>query len=250
MVTHFIFMSSSYSLGTRIALDYIVTDSSVQEELKCYLDKIIKECGKDVSISTHMLQADDETWESVCIADHFFKDVKVIETIDKFIKLIQKDRKLEGIDVAKYILSKITCTQLKLQKLVYFCFAEYLCATGKELFTDRIYAFKYGPVVYNVYKKYKKYGYKSIEKEVDDIDSKNIFEMPAKSRILFAEDGTEKILSIEKTLKKYGDLSAAELVDLTHKKDTPWSKTSRVMGMSNPTIKLDKIKQYHKFETI
>ena len=43
MVTHFIFLSSSYSLGTRIALDYIVTDISVQEELKQHLDKIIKE---------------------------------------------------------------------------------------------------------------------------------------------------------------------------------------------------------------
>ena len=113
MVTHFIFMSSSYSLGTRIALDYIVTDKNVQEELKQHLDKIIKECGKDVSISTHMIQADDDTWKSVCEADHFFKDVKVISSIDKFIQLIQKDRKLEGIDVAKYILSKIKCTQLK-----------------------------------------------------------------------------------------------------------------------------------------
>ena len=34
MVTHFIFMSSSYSLGTRIALDYIVTDKNVQENSK------------------------------------------------------------------------------------------------------------------------------------------------------------------------------------------------------------------------
>ena len=147
MVTHFIFMSSSYSLGTRIALDYIVTDASIQEELKHHLERIVAECGKDVSISTHMIQADDEKWESVCSADHFFKGVKVIESLDKFIKLIQKDRTLQGVDIAKYILSKITCTQLKLQKLVYFCFAEYLCDTGKELFTDKIYAFKYGPVV-------------------------------------------------------------------------------------------------------
>ena len=115
MVTHFIFMSSSYSLGTRIALDYIVTDEKVQEELKQHLDKIIRECGKDVSISTHMIQADDDTWKSVCVADHFFKDVKIISSIDKFIQLIQRDRKIEGIDVAKYILSKISCTQLKLQ---------------------------------------------------------------------------------------------------------------------------------------
>lgn len=251
MMTHFIFMSSSYSLGTRIALDYIVTDASVQEELKKHLDKITTECGKDVSISTHMIQANDETWESVCIADHFFKDVEVMENLDKFIKLIKKDRKLQGIDVAKYILSKITCTQLKLQKLVYLCFADYLCDTGKKLFADDIYAFKYGPVVDTVYEKYKKYGYKPIEKERGDIDSKNIFEMPAKSRILFAEDGTEKILSIEKTLKKYGDLSATELVNLTHKPNTPWSKSrkSNWMILYSP-IKLETIKEYHKYEEI
>ena len=30
MTTHFIFMSSSYSLGTRIVLDFIVEDESIQ----------------------------------------------------------------------------------------------------------------------------------------------------------------------------------------------------------------------------
>ena len=250
MTTHFIFMSSSYSLGTRIALDFIVEDKSIQIKLKKDLDKIIKKCGKDTSISTHMIQAEDRSWKSVCEADHFFKNVKVIESLDKFIRLIQKDRKLEGIDVAKYILSKITCTQLKLQKLVYLCFADYLCETGKELFTDKIYAFKYGPVVDTVYKRYKEYGYKPIEEETTDIDSNNIYEMPSKSRIMFAEDGTEKILSIEKTLKKYATLSASELVELTHKKDTPWSKTSKGIGKLYVTIKLDVIKKYHKNEEI
>lgn len=250
MITHFIFMSSSYSLGTRIALDYIVEDKSIQEQLKQHLENITSECGRDVSISTHMIQADEETWESVCRADHFFKDVKVIENLDEFIKLIKKDRELQGIDVAKYILSKITCTQLKLQKLVYFCFADYLCDTDKELFADKIYAFKYGPVVDTVYKRYKKYGYKAIEKETKDIDSKNVFEMPAKSRIIFAEDGTEKILSIDKTLKKYGSLTASELVDLTHRQDSPWSRTSKNTFILYPIIKLDTIKEYHRFEEI
>ncbi len=250
MVTHFIFMSSSYSLGTRIALDFIVEKESIQEELKKGLDKIIMECGRDVSISTHMIQAESSEWKSVCEADHFFKDVKVIETLETFIKLIQKDRKLEGIDIAKYILSKFTCTQLKLQKLVYLCFADYLCETGKELFTDKIYAFKYGPVVDTVYKKYKKYGYEPIGKETENIDSSNVYEMPAKSRILFAEDGTEKILSIERTLKKYGELTASQLVDLTHKEKAPWSITPKSSCLSYSPIKLDTIKEYHKYETI
>lgn len=250
MVTHFIFMSSSYSLGTRIALDYIVTNASVQEELKNDLAKITSTCGKDVSISTHMIQAEDETWQSVCKADHFFKDVKVLDNLDKFIKLIQKDRTLQGIDVAKYILSKIPCTQLKLQKLVYLCFAEYLCDTDKKLFTDSIYAFKYGPVVDSVYKKYKDYGYTLIDSDSLDIDSKNILEMPSKSRILFAEDGTEKIISIDRTLKKYGNLSASDLVQLTHQDNTPWSKTSKSTWILYYPIKLETIKQYHKYELI
>ncbi len=250
MVTHFIFLSSSYSLGTRIAIDYIVTDDSVQEKIKKDLDKILKECGKDVSVSTHMIQADDITWRSVCVADHFFKDVKVIDSIDRFIRLIKKDRKLEGIDIAKYILSKISCTQLKLQKLVYLCFADYLCDTGKELFTDKIFAFKYGPVVDTVYKRYKEYGYKPIDEEQTNIDSQNISEMPAKSRILFAEDGTEKMISIDKTLQKYGDLSASDLVDLTHRENSPWSKSGKSIGKLYCTMKLDTIRKYHKFEEI
>lgn len=247
MITHFIFMSSSYSLGKRIALDFIVDDEEIQDKLKEYLDKITTECGKDVSISTHMIQAEDTTWESVCKADHFFKGVEVIASLDKFIKLIKQDRKLEGIDVAKYILSKTKCTQLKLQKLVYLCFADYLCDTGKELFIDPIYAFKYGPVVDTVYEKYKKYGYKPIEEEKEDIDT-TVSEMPAKSRILFAEDGTEKIISIDATLKRYGHLTAGQLVDLTHRVNAPWTKTLKTTWPFRSEIKKDVIKQYHKYE--
>ncbi len=247
MKTHFIFMSSSYSMGKRIALDFIVDEKDIQDDLKEYLDKITSECGKDVSISTHMIQAEDATWESVCKADHFFKGVEVIDTPEKFIKLIKKDRKLEGIDIAKYILSKTKCTQLKLQKLVYLCFADYLCDTDKKLFTDAIYAFKYGPVIDTVYKRYKKYGYKPIEEENQDIDV-TVSEMPAKSRILFAEDGTEKIISIDTTLKKYGHLTAGQLVELTHRESTPWTMTRRAKWAFYSEIKPEIIKQYHRFE--
>ena len=74
--------------------------------------------------------------------------------------------------------------------------------------------------------------------------------MPAKSRIIFAEEGTEKILSIDKTLKKYGSLSASELVDLTHREETPWFKTFKGIEEVYSSIELDIIKQYHKFEEI
>lgn len=250
MITHFIFMSSSYSIGTRIALDFIVESEETQKEIKKDFDKIIKECGRDVSISTHMIQTKEATWESVCEADYFFKNVKVIENTEKFIKIIKKDRKLKGTDIAKYILTKIECTQLKLQKLVYLCYANYLCETDKELFTDKIYAFKYGPVVDSVLKKYKKYGYKEIEKEEVKLEIDSSLELPAKSRILFAEDGTGKIISIDKTLKKYGNLTAKQLVDLTHRLNAPWNMTKRKPWLSYAEMKDETIKKYHEFEKI
>lgn len=199
MVRHFILMSSSYTLGKRIALDYIQEKESDYAEVKNILNTITKECGQDVSISTHSIQTESKSWASVGEKDHFFKDVELIKKLDKFIKLIQDDRVLKGLDVAKYILSKTKCTHLKLEKLVYLCFAEYLCKYDKELYKDDIYAYKYGPVVKSVYNRYKGYGYKEIENQ--DIDSTGISEMPSRSRILFAQSGLEKIKSIDETLK-------------------------------------------------
>lgn len=250
MITHFIILSSSYSYGTRIALDFIIDKEDKQQEIKQYLDRILEFCGKDVSISTHMIQTESKSWESVVATDHFFKDVRVVANVDSFIKLIKKDRELRGIDIAKYVLSKVTCTQLKLQKLVYLCFADYLCETGKELFSDKIYAYQYGPVVDSVLKKYKKYGYKPIEKETKDIKSNTLMEMPTKSRILFAEDGTQKLQSIEETLKKYGNLSASQLVDITHREKSPWSMSCQVIKLGAIEIKRDTIKKYHSYEVI
>ena len=245
-------MSSSYTNGTRIAMD--ITDESKLnlEYITDLIQKIKSECGADVSLSTHSILADSESWESVLKSDKFFEDVKVINDIGTFIGEIKKDRTLKGIDIARYILSKIPCTHLKLEKLVYLCFADYLCEKKKKLFDDTIYAFKYGPVVLSVYKTYKKYGgepivglgdYPTIEevekeiKEVDEdsgeiVDSEEFgkqteLESPQRSRILFAEEGISKLTCIDSTIEKYKAFTASQLVKITHKKDTPWDKTDK-----------------------
>ena len=45
--------------------------------------------------------------------------------------------------------------------------------------------------------------------------------MSARSRVLLSEEGIEKIISIDETLKKYGDMTASQIVDLTHLCNTP-----------------------------
>lgn len=237
-------MSSSYSKGKRIALHYIISEKNEYIKLEKVVYKIVSECGKDVSLSTHFVQTDSKSWHSVIEKDYFFKDVQVMENIDEFVGLIRKDRVLSGLDVAKYILCKVKCTHLKLEKLVYLSFADYLCKYDKELFKDYIYAYKYGPVVKSVYDTYKKYGYKEIEQEADSIDTTDLYEMPARSRILFAEDGISKIKSIDETIERYGSLSAGELVSLTHKKLTPWNLSGAGQYMDK-IIEKDIIKKYH-----
>ena len=248
MITHYIIMSSSYSKGKRIALSNLVKEKDYLE-LKEIIQDITEKCGKDVSLSTHFVQTDSETWDSVIYKDHFFKGVEVIDNKDEFIKLIQQDRTLKGLDVARYILSKVKCTHLKLEKLVYFCFAEYLCKYDKELYKDEIYAYRYGPVVDSVYERYKGSGNQEIEQEDESIDATGIKEMPSRSRILFAEDGIEKIKCIDETLEKYGDFTANELVDLTHREQTPWDIAGRGKKQYF-IIKNDIIKKYHCNECI
>ena len=118
------------------------------------------------------------------------------------------------------------CTHVKLEKLVYLAYADYLCSFHKKLFEDPIYAFTYGPVVDSVYSMYRQSGDSYIDpKEYDDAKQRTVRveEMPAKSRILFAKDGVEKKQSIDATIRKYKSKSGGQLIDITHRKGSPWS---------------------------
>lgn len=154
-----------------------------------------------------------------------------------------------GLDIAKYLLCKVKCTHLKLEKLVYLCFADYLCKYNKELYKDEIYAYKYGPVVKSVYERYKGYGYREIEQDDEEILAEGIYEMPSRSRIIFAESGFEKINSIDETIEKYGRLSASDLVDLTHRDYTPWAISGRGQN-KDEIISNEVIKKFHCNEEI
>ena len=226
MVKHYIIMSSSYTDGTRVALD--ITEGSLlnSEAIAKVIQDIKQSCGKDVPLSTHLIETESDSWASVAEYDPFFEDVECAKSVAEFSEKIAKGRVLTGLDVATYILSKIKCTHLSLEKLVYFAYADYLCEHFERLFEDQIYAFTHGPVVDSVYETYKRSGsqyVKPLEFGVDSDVQTGVKELPARSRILFAKDGTEKLLSIDKTIEKYGKYAAGALVDFTHRTGSPWS---------------------------
>ena len=248
MVKHFIVMSSAYSIGKRIALDYSKQDELQMDDIKKDIDYIKKECGEDVPISTHFIQTEGFGWDKVVELDKFFEKAELIDTKEKFVMILNEDRILNGIDVARYVLTKVPCTHLKLEKIVYMCYAEYLCEFKEKLFNDKIYAYRLGPVIETVYERYKMYGSEYIDGEDDKIIyNETDKKMPIRSRILASKDGLKKLISIDKTLEKYIELSSSELVKLTHKKFTPWSLSGEGKLLNNEIDDVLVLK-YHKNE--
>ena len=153
--------------------------------------------------------------------------------------------------VANYILSKIRCTHLSLEKLVYYAYADYLCEHSERLFEDHIYAFRHGPVINSVYETFKRSGSQYVKpfEFGDDSDIRTgVKELPARSRILFAKEGTEKLSSIDRTIAKYGKYSAGALVDLTHRAGTPWSYVDSSVAYQEISDNL--IMAYHHVESV
>lgn len=217
-------MSSAYTEGSRVALDFPVTDSSDTDKILGAVREITAVCGKDVPLSTHSIVTVSDTWESIVDSDPYFDGVVFVKSTGEFIEKVNKSRTLAGLDVAKYILSIVRCTHLSLEKLAYFAYADYLCAARERLFEDKIYAFTYGPVIESIYGAYRNSGYQYVGLQGDSAVTTDVGEMPAKSRILFARGGLDKLISINRTVEKYGALSARELVELTHRADSPWSQ--------------------------
>ena len=214
MFDHFIIMASSYRKGTRIALQYVYDGGVDTNEIQKVIELIEQAGDKNFSYSTHFVCTMSESWESVVSYDPFFEDVYLVESLEEMLFILEKDIKLSGLDIAKYILTKRNCTHLELEKLLYLCYADYLCMYKKRLCENTIYAFRYGPVMDSVYEKYSHH---------NGLLGSDLTTLVAQSRILLLPDGKEKLESIERTLEKYSKCSAYDMVNITHAKGSPWA---------------------------
>jgi len=118
----------------------------------------------------------------------------------------------KAIDIARVLVKKFNdlgkpTTSMKLQKVLYYAWAGYYKEEKKPLFTENMYAWKFGPVVKSVYHEYKVFAAmpitrcKSPEEEIDFV--------------------TDSFL--ERFANEYKDRTAGSLMFSTHKEGTPWS---------------------------
>ncbi len=121
------------------------------------------------------------------------KKITAFEIATWFINRVHKDE-----DYGEYI------TPLKLQKLLYYAQSWYLVYYDKPLFEEKILAWVHGPVVEEVYQKYKNKKWENLP--VENLDSS------------FDKDTKDYLESV---YRHYGGYRAKELEEMTHKED-PW----------------------------
>lgn len=244
MAYHFAAICSDYINGRRIGWHYSSEGRLDQDVIQDFLRKFTERVG-DLYLGIHRLSTDSEDWESVVDTDSFFADVIITKNMDQFIDQVSSSKELTALDIAKFFLTISRATHLKLQKLLYYAYAEYLLKTGKKLFKEPIVAFKYGPVIEDVFYKFRHYGSSPIDYAEDEE-----FYIPAIGpaapsfvRMISSAGGLTAVECVLDVLSKYSSLSANELVTRTHIIGGPWHRVY-VPGANN-IITDELIKQYH-----
>lgn len=105
-----------------------------------------------------------------------------------------------------------TMTPMKLLKLVYIAHGFSLALLGRDLFQNRIEAWKYGPVIPDLYQATKRFGRGEIPL--------HLIGDPADQVV---DNQVQKFL--EEVYAKYGHLDGIQLSYLTHQSGTPWDRT-------------------------
>ena len=122
---------------------------------------------------------------------------------------------------------------LKIQKLIYLTHGWSLAFLDRPLIEEAIEAWTYGPVVPEIYRAFRSYGYSSIDKTLPIPD--NTTEIDEQSRRLIAE-----------VWKTYKGRTGVQLSMLTHEPGYAWDVTRREQGDSrrfnSPTISNEMIK--------
>ncbi len=104
-------------------------------------------------------------------------------------------------------------TNMQLQKLVFIAQGYTLAILDEPLHFHDTRAWQWGPVIPKLYKSLQKYGSSFVTEPLETKDEQQI---PSSS---------EKAKIIKAVWENYGHYTGGQLSNLTHKANTPWSKT-------------------------
>ncbi|MBC6400581.1 MAG: SocA family protein [Ekhidna sp.] len=137
----------------------------------------------------------------------------------------------KSISIANYLIEKsiyegMEITPMKVLKLTYIAHGWYLGLQKKPLITEQTEAWKYGPVIPNIYHYFKHYG----SNDINELYFPDLIE--DKKEYNFMSENEEINSFLNEIWKVYKNFKGGELSDLTHKKGTPWDITWNKNGGS------------------
>ena len=136
-------------------------------------------------------------------------------------------------------------SNLKLQKVLYFIQAYFVCFTEKKepCFEENIEAWEFGPVVPVAYHEYKQYGSNEIPKintvmEINFGKTFNFKIVPYDDSVISTQDKQV----IDGLVEKFSNYSAATLVSITHNQ-SPWIEAYN--NGKNSVITIESMRAYY-----
>lgn len=144
------------------------------------------------------------------------------------------------LSITKYIVEKHNIKlSVKLQKILYFLYLEYLKENNKKLFKEQFEAWVYGPVIPKVFYYIQEHGFDF--SEYYDYDEDKIVTVKS------LEDKEIKKF-IDDSIKKYKNNSTEELVKRSHE-TFPWVNARNGIDDTQPSrakIKINDLKKFAK----
>ena len=130
---------------------------------------------------------------------------------------------------------KVSVTPMKLQKLLYFVYRNFLQETEQCLFADRFETWKYGPVLSDVYREFSHYKDRQITEYYKNKEGK-CYKLNEANNPAFAR-------ALHEVWEQYKDYSGIALSNLTHQPGTAWRKAwnEHRTFLSDADIKEEKV---------
>jgi uncharacterized phage-associated protein len=127
----------------------------------------------------------------------------------------------------------VALTPLQIQKLVYFAHGWSLAVSGKPLIREPIQAWKFGPVIHQLYREFRRFKDQQITEHARDlrvgpglrkltIDALEAYEPSIDDDDQHGDRELAKAI-IDRVLDVYGKIDGLQLSTLTHREGTPWS---------------------------
>ena len=144
----------------------------------------------------------------------------------------------DGRALANYILDRCDAsgrnvTNLALQKLMYFCHAWMLVRYKVPLVRHSFEAWEFGPVLPYVYRDFKEHGNDKITTRAQSLNLSN-----GEREIAKLDLAADKSKSLDSLISFYAQLSAFDLVRMSHVPGGPWDQVWRHSRAANPGMRI------------